>query len=356
MILSTRLQARCFRLNVFVLLFGILSIHPAIAETDVGAQEISVFVPARQKPIKAMAWYPTAERGASTLIGDNAVFAGTPAQIDAPAKNGRYPMILIAHGGFRSAPNAASWLASRLAQKGFIAVVVTPPALPKGPPDQSVLEEVWQRPADLSAVLTALTGDGPLAANIDQDRIGIVGFFLGGTSVLRLVGARMDAKAYAGSCGGPTRSIPDCTWFSRGKVDLQGIDAALLQESNLDARIKAAIAIDPELTETFTDRSLKAVSVPIDVVNLGNAEQIPRSLDASALGLKVPGSRYQMIEDTTSFSAFSQCKPKGLAILKSEGDDGALCQEPGKRTRENIHDHLATLIEAALQGSFSQAR
>lgn len=356
MILSTRPKGLSVRLSVLVFLLGILSIDPAIAETDVGAREVSVFVPARQKTIKTMVWYPTAEHGASTLIGDNAVFAGTPAQIDAPAKNGRYPMILIAHGGFRAAPNAASWLASRLAQKDFVAVVVTPPALPKGPPVQSVLEELWQRPTDLSAVLTELTGDGPLATNIDQDRIGIVGFFLGGTSALRLIGARMDAKAYARSCAGEARSIPDCNWFSKGKIDLQGVDAALLRKSDLDVRIKAAVAIDPELTNTFTGPSLNAVSVPIDIVNLGNADQIPRSLDAAALGLKVPGARYHMIEDATSFSAFSQCKPKGLAILKSEGDDGALCQEPGKRTRENIHDHLATLIEAALQGSFSHAR
>ena len=326
MILSSRPQGLSVMLSLLVVLLGILTIRPAIAEPGIGAREISVFVPARQKIIKTMVWYPTAERGTSTLIGDNAVFAGTPAQIDAPAKNGRYPMILITHGGFRAAPNAASWLASRLARKGLVAVVVTPPPLPKGPPDQSVLKELWQRPADLSAVLTALTEDGPLATSIDQDRIGIVGFFLGGTSILRLVGARMDARAYARSCTGEARSIPDCSWFSKGKVELQGVDAALLQKSDLDARIKAAIAIDPELTNTFTGPSLKAVSVPIDIINLGRAEQIPRSLNASDLGLKVPGARYRMIEDASSFSTFNQCKPKGLAILKADGDDGALCQ------------------------------
>lgn len=356
MILSTRLQVPFFRFHVLVFLLGILSVHPTMAGSRIGAQEISVFVASRQMTIKTMVWYPTVENGTSALIGDNAVFAGTPAQIDAPPKDGNFPLILIAHGGFRAAPNAASWLASRLAHKGFIAVVVTPPTLPNGLPDQSVLEELWQRPADLSSVLTTLISDGPLAIHVDQDRIGIVGFFLGGTSALRLVGARMDAKAYAGSCAGEAKSIRDCNWFSKGKVDLQGVDAALLQKSDLDVRIKAAVAIDPELTNTFTGPSLKAVSVPIDIVNLGRAEQILRSLDASALGLKVPGARYHMIEDAASFSAFSQCKPQGPAILKSEGDDGALCQEPGKRTREAIHDHLATLIETALQGSFSHAR
>ena len=53
--------------------------------------------------------------------------------------------------------------------------------------------------------------------------------------------------------------------------------------------------------------------------------------------------------DATAFSAFAECKPKGAAILRSEGEEEALFQDGGARSRTEIQAQLAAMIEAAFR-------
>jgi predicted dienelactone hydrolase len=75
------------------------------------------------------------------------VFEGVEGPQDAPIADGPFPLILIAHGGIRAAPNHGNWLASDLAARGFVAAVVRGPTL--GPRDADIaVHEIWRRPAD----------------------------------------------------------------------------------------------------------------------------------------------------------------------------------------------------------------
>lgn len=323
----------------------------SIAEIGVGVRSILVQAGERQSVLKAMVWYPVDKNGTTRLIGDNAVFLGTPAQSDAAIAKGRFPLILIAHGGFRAAPNVASWLASALVKRGFVAVMTEPPAIPGGRATQSVLSELWLRPADLSATLTALESDPELAGHVNKDRVGAVGMFLGGYSVLALAGARANKKLLVESCEG--RDPPrDCAWFASGNVDLHQIDAVRLERSNHDPRVKAVVVVDPELTGTLTANSLKAISLPVHIVNLGTQETIPPAINASELRAKIPGAEYNAIEDSSSFSSFNECKPRGPAILKDDGG-AALCDDGGGQSRAQVHAELARMIGTALRRSLS---
>jgi len=317
-----------------------------------GVRDFAVFAPERNAVLHATVWYPAGGNGNAILVGDNAIFIGTKGLRNAPIAAGRFPLIIISHGGLRAAPNTASWLASALAEKGYIAAVVIPPLIPRGPPKQSVLNELWLRPADLSATLSAIEKQPALSGKIDTNEIGAVGFFLGGYAVLELAGARVDAKAYAQSCEGGQIG-PDCAWFVQGGVDLRRVDAAHLERSNLDSRFKAAIVIDPELTSILTRRSLRAVSIHIHVVNMGQRDAIPAALDASRLASEIPGATYATIPDAGSFSSFPECKPNALSFLKGEGEGALLCADGGGRSRADIHSALASMIEADLAQSFS---
>jgi len=240
-----------------VLMFA--GIHCASAAT-VGEREVAVPVSERNAILHVTVWYPAAPGGHTVVVGGNAVFRGTSAFGDAPPRNGRFPLILIVHGGLRAAPNVASWLASALAARGFVAVVVNPPAIPAGPAKQSVLSELWLRPADLSATITAIEKQPMFAERINTEKIGGVGFFLGGYSMLALAGARLDPKAYMRSCDGSGLNI-DCAWLLKGGVDLHLADAARLGRSHRDPRLKAAIIVDPELKpERRFDRGLRPQS------------------------------------------------------------------------------------------------
>lgn len=342
-------------LSVLIVLLAVTVSGPAsIAGHGVGVRSMVVPAPERDSALNALVWYPVDKHGdepdGNRLIGDNAVFRGTAAQPDAAVAGGQFPLVLIAHGGFRAAPNVASWLASALVEKGYIAVMTEAPAVPGGLATQSILDELWLRPADLSATLTALESDPLLARHVDSGKVGALGVFLGGYSVLGLAGGRVDRKVFGQSCERifPTR---DCAWFARGKVDLHQIDAVRLERSNRDPRIRAAVVIDPEMTGILTARSLKAISVPVHIVKLGGSRKIPPAVNAPALQTKIPGAEYSLIGDASAFSSFNECKPRGSRILEAEGG-AALCSDGGRRKRSEIHAELAEMIAMALHVAF----
>jgi predicted dienelactone hydrolase len=324
-------------------MLAIAAITPAHADR-IGIREIAVPVPERETEISVLLWYPAAAGGEPVLVGDNAVFRGAPAFRDAPPAIGVFPVILLSHGGLRSAPGLDGWVAARLAAQGFI--VAAPRLRGARLEAAEAVREIWLRPADLTATLTALHGDPVWGGRIDAARVGALGFQLGGSSALALAGARLDAAAYARSCDDGTGL--DCAWFARNGVDLHKVDAAQIERSHLDPRIKAVFVVDPELAGIFTDQSLASVSVPVHVTNLGRREAMLPGLNAESLEGRIPAARYALLPDATHFDAFSPCKPQGAAILRSEGDDDGLCAGD-LAAREAVHDQLGTMISTAFR-------
>lgn len=126
------------------------------------------------------------------------------------------------------------------------------------------------------------------------------------------------------------------------------VDIKSLTYSNYDGKIKVAIAIDPELSTVFTQASLRNISIPVTIINLGQPETILPGLNASSLEGLIPDVTYETVPDATQFSAFSECTSKGAIILQSEGDNEAICTDGGERSRAEIHRQLAEMIETTL--------
>ncbi len=329
-----------------VLLAILLSFSVRADDIVVGVTALTVQSPERIAPLNVMVWYPARGGGETTSVGQNAVFEGTVAQKNAVVASGRFPTVLLSHGGMRSAPNQSAWLASHLVKNGFIVVDVKVPPLGYDDAPQANAE-LWKRPADISATLTALENSPEWARHIDRQKIGAVGFFLGGTSVLSLVGANIEAERFVRSCDEINMGM-DCVWFEKFDVDLRKIDLTDLQKIQRDKRIRGAVLVDPELTESFSDQSLSSVNIPVSIINLGTAETIPKALNASSLVKNIPGSGYSIIENASRYSAFNVCKPKGAYILKEEGAGDEICVSDVKVGREKVHNQMANLIIQAL--------
>jgi len=323
--------------------FALLASIPAAANTAkaVGVQIITPLAPERGTTLDVTLWYPAASGGTPVLMGDTPIFKGEPAQRGAPVAPESFPLVLLAHGGLRAAPHLGDWIAARLAAGGYVVAVPHQ----AGPATE---QDIWLRPADLSAVLTAVENDPVLATHIDGTRVGVLGVLRGGTSALALVGARLDAERYAHSCDEGELGL-DCAWFKKTNVDLHGLDAARVGRPNRDPRIKVAIAVDPELSTFFTPASLAGIPVPVEIINLGQSATVAPGLYASSLASAIPHARYETVPDATVFGAFSECKPSGPAILRDDGDDDAICIDRANRTRAEIHAQLAAMIGAALR-------
>jgi predicted dienelactone hydrolase len=315
---------------------------PAVAD-PVGVRAITVTAPERAQALTVTLWYPAGAGGTDERVGENKVFEGIPARRNADIADGTFPVVLLSHGGLRAAPNQSGWIASALASLGMIVAVVQPPRLADA---EAAVAEARLRPADLSATLTALYADPETSERASPERVAAVGFLLGGTSGLALAGARLDAESYARSCD-PPASGPYCAWFAAGGVDLNGVDSAELTRSNLDPRIGTVVAVDPELTTSFSPESLSEIDARVAIISLGGPGASAPGLDASGLHAAIPGATYASLPDATPFSAMAACTPHGAEILRAEGEDDAICAEDGP-ARERTHARLAEMIAGAI--------
>jgi predicted dienelactone hydrolase len=324
------------------------------AADTVGHRTLSIRSPERGADLTVLVWYPAGEGGELALVGDNPLFRGTAARIDAQPAKDRFPLVLLSHGLGGHAANMG-WLASRLASEGFVVAAPNHPGSTTGDASQAAAIQVWNRPADLSAVLTAIVADPGMGSRIDQEKVGVLGFSLGGHTALALVGARVEAGAYAHYCEGGAAGT-ECAWFARGGVNLQKVDAERFNRSNHDPRVKMAVAVDPALAQAYDQPSLSKISVPTHVINLGRPGWIIPAVAGAALARTIPGARYETVPDATHFSFLGECKPEGPAVLKTEGDEDPLCEDGGSRPRAAIHAQLGEMITAAFKRHLQNRR
>ncbi|MBW9053885.1 alpha/beta hydrolase family protein [Rhizobium mesosinicum] len=339
-------------LLALLLSVGLLAANtPAHAADPVGLSFLSVPVPERHGTMEISLWYPATTGGTPVLIGDGPLFKGETVQRDAPAAVGDYPLILLSHGGLKSGPFIGAWMASHLASKGFVVAMMRQPD-PQTMTIEESIHEIWLRPADLSAALTAIERDDTLPAGIDRNRIGVLGFLVGGTSALSIAGGNLDPDKFARSCD-PGGTGIDCAEFASAGIDLHSVDRQKLTRSHLDPRVKATVVIDPEFGTSFTPESLAQISIPVRLVNLGTPETVWPGLRASGLENAISGARYDLLTNASQYSAFSECKPAGGSILREEGEE-PLCQDSEGTNRAAIHDRLAEMVAAAFGSDLPQ--
>ena len=318
----------------------------------VGVKIILVAVPERGIKMNVTLWYPAIGPGRRTFIGNgSALFQGTAAFGGIPIAEGRWPLIVLSQGGLRSGPNIGAWMASRLAASGFMVAMLRQPD-PRQLTEAQTLPEIWLRPADVSAALTAILDDGTLSPRIDPAHIGVLGFQVGGTAALSLAGGLLDVASVRASCDAGGVGV-DCGRFRKAGLDLHTVSLPLLGRSNADPRVKAIVVIDPEFGRSFTRKSLADISVPVDLINLGKPETIWPGLNAEGLAPIIFNSQYIVVPDATQYSSFPECKPGTSAILR-EGGDEAICKDPaGGRNRAQVHDAVAQMVAAMFRSDFA---
>ena len=332
------------------------SLSPAEhASGSVGVKIIRVAVPERGAETDVTLWYPAAGPGRSMLVGDGTpLFQGTAAMTEAPMAERRRPLIVLSQGGLRSGPNIGAWMASRLAGSGFMVAMLHQPD-PQRLTEEQTLPEIWLRPADVSAALTAILGDGALSPLIETKQIGVLGFQIGGTAAFSLAGGLLDVASVKASCDAGGVGV-DCGRLRRAGLDLHTISLPPLGRSNVDLRVKAIVAIDPEFSRSFTQTSLAGISIPVGLINLGKPETIWPGLNAEGLTRLVPRAQYSVIPDAVQYSAFPECKPGASAMLREDREE-ALCDDTtGGRSRAEIHDALARMVAATFRSDFTSNR
>lgn len=209
--------------------------------------------------------------------------------------------------------------------------------------DPHQIVKIWQRPADLTALLDAwpdLAARVGLAA--DTGQVAVMGFSLGGHSALSLSGLRESKARIIAYCDRFPDKV-DCGWFKKNAVDFEAIDQALYEQSNKDPRVVATIAVDPTLPLAMKDQSLPDLDHPALLNDMGAPEGIPNGMRVDGLAGALAQARYHTVPDAWHFSAMTTCSAFGRLMIGLAGEDN-IYAEQGARTREDIHAELTGVI------------
>ncbi|MBM7069674.1 alpha/beta fold hydrolase [Actibacterium sp. 188UL27-1] len=324
-------------------------VSPAEAQDIPGYDRFDISAAHRSMPLAASVWYPAGRATYRNVIGDSAIFEGSPAYIGAAIAPGPYPVIVLSHGSGGNM-DAISWLSSRLALEGAIVLAVNHPGSTSGDSSPRRSVQLTQRAADLSAALDTLLNDPHFGPFIDPGRIASVGFSLGGSTVLKLGGAAFERDSYKTYCETQPETDAGCLFLAKGGVDLGKLPDTW-EQSIRDPRITATIAIDPGWTHAVTAASAGAMDQPTLFLNLGAPEPWQAAdvtPNGSDLMNKMPDVTYHAISPANHFTFLAVCKPNGAAFLEEQEDD-PICTDPQNTDRNAVHDEIIAQISAFLK-------
>ncbi|MGL4490930.1 MAG: alpha/beta hydrolase family protein [Rhizobiaceae bacterium] len=326
-----------------------LSIAPSLAETkNTGVINFTFDAKHRERLVQSILFYPAEAGGIPEWIGANAVFKGVEVRRDAKPEQHKHPLIIISHGSGGSAGNLA-WLAKRLVTEGFtVAIPNHQGSTSADSTPETTIPAVWERPADVSALIDALSVSRSVSAFTNTSDISALGFSLGGQTVLSLAGVEFEAAGLAQHCHENSNS-PECIWFAKGDavisghVDLTKIDARRFDVSHPDERIRRIIAIDPAFVPSIKMHTLEKVSQKVQIMNLGVGRDIPIGIKADLVAAAIPGARYDTLEGANHFDFIAECKSLSWVFLWMASED-PICAQSANRSRRDIHTEIADKI------------
>lgn len=340
--------------GIIVVLFAILAIAAILSGTHErpvpgklsGFHETTLDVAHRDGPLPVYVWYPAKQGGEAELIAQNALFYGHHVLRGAPPVAGPHPVILLSHGSGGNA-RQLGWIASELALRGYIVVGTDHPGTTSGDSDPFRTVMVWERPADLSALLTRMLDSPPLGLDPDAGRVGVLGFSLGGHTALALSGVEVSKQRFIDYCDA-NAGLLDCGWMQAAGVDFTTIDAARYEASMKDPRITATVAVDPALTQAIAPGGLEAFDTVALIINLGDPETLPAAIRADGLARDTANADYAFVPETWHFAFLAECSRLGRVIIGLAETEN-ICSDAGLRARGDVHRALVPMIATAFQ-------
>jgi predicted dienelactone hydrolase len=292
-------------------------------------------------------WYPASAAEREVDIGPpgSPIFISGRTAADAPfADEARHPLILVSHG-FGGSARQMTWLATALARAGYVVVGVDHPGT--NGMDGVTAEGAyapWERAGDLRAALDAVLADPKLASHIDERRIGVAGFSMGGFTSLVEVGARPDMPQLLAFCDGPDRDAI-CNPQQEFPLDVHQAPKVLAEPAMAplaarastdlhDPRVKAAFLIAPAPIEALNVESLRRLGVPLAIA-LGDADPIaPPKTNGERAAKLVPGATIDILPHVGHYDFLSECGAAGLANAK------AYCTDAPGVSRAATHERV----------------
>lgn len=309
-----------------------------------GVISITVEDDRQDRPLSGDLWYPTSTPEVFSRADKSKVWQMAPADPDGRPAEGRFPLLVISHGMYGNTHNQA-WLASELSRRGYMVALINHPGTSTFLRDPDQAREMWDRPVDLSRLITFLLKDEATLTRIDPDRIYAAGHSLGGYTVMVVAGATFDPARQQTNCSGDNQPA-SCKAFAGWSVAETAADKQLMSVSRKDSRIRKVISLDLGGTPLLSTDSLQAVDIPVLVLGAERADMVNQAIESHALAASLPANmvHHVELEDAGHFDFMGVCKPEALDLLSEEEPGDEIVCVKGIVEREAQHKRILAEI------------
>jgi predicted dienelactone hydrolase len=259
-------------------------------------------------------------------------------------------LVFLSHGTGGNRFSLA-WLAIALAKHGYI--IVAPDhwgnTLDNKIPEYFV--RYWDRPLDISFLITNILKDKSVGQYINKDKIGIVGFSFGGYTSLALAGADLDCTFLKKNSDTPNGkkefNIPE---LGDLRKLIKQISCDNVQKSFKDKRIRAFVALSPALGLGFnSDEQTKNIDSPVLIFGAENDQIAPLKTNAEFYSKLISRSDFILIEGNVGHYIFLNVATDNLKkeAKKYYTDDKTV-------DRQSIHENVENKIIMFFQKSLNK--
>ncbi len=291
---------------------------------SVGYHRLHFLDPLDNKPMHAIAFYPSSVADGVSKMGSYEVQATEDAKI----AMGHYPLLMLSHGN-TGTPLALHDLATSLARKGFVVVAVLHPG--DNYKDHSrlgTLSNLYGRPIQISEAITATLADPMLSPFVNINQVGVIGYSAGGETALILAGAKPDFDRLRRYCQERPEDRDACTTKGELVVDRDDL------QPQSDPRIHALMLMAP-LSLMFGRHTLADVHVPVLLYSGDGDKLVAVDKNAAALARKLPEPpNFKLLAGAGHFVFMAPCDSDQLAAMP------AICTDADGVDREGIHRDL----------------
>ncbi|MCP4218837.1 MAG: dienelactone hydrolase, partial [bacterium] len=257
--------------------FGFIRGEAQSASYNVGSKTIKYVDGSRNRPLVTQIWYPTKDERKPTTVKRKHIFKPGTAVFNGTLliNNKKMPLLIISHGtgGNRF---SLSWLAEPLVNAGYIVVSLDHYG---NSSDNKIPREFlkwWERALDVKYVLSQVLKEPGFKAVIDHERIGGIGFSIGGYTNIALAGGYINRdlifELEENSKGDASTKLPPEFPSTGEEIDFRN-DKQIVssyvkyKDQVKDGRIKAFFVMAPAIGLGFNSKAqVNAITAPLLIV------------------------------------------------------------------------------------------
>lgn len=314
-----------------------MSFRSSTKPDSIGVRTLRLEDEARKRPVVVELWYPTDECAPSEEnLGAVWVHPKEARNVSLSKEKKTYPLIVMSHGN-RGDRRDRSWLAEHLVKQGFIVASLEHHGNAWTSFHPLLSLRFWDRARDVSFAIDRLLEDPLLKTSIDPEKIGFVGYSLGGTTGIALG-------------GGIAHDFKEALYKHKDKYQgltaetLEGVDFSEAYLEYKEPRIKAILLICPAVF-IYPAETLKKIRVPIGLIATLHDEVLPHEEHAYQIVKNAAVSKLKILRDKISHFAFlNRVTEDGKKVLpfgvEADGKPDPIHEETGRFAVDFFRSHL----------------